>query len=46
MTLGTISAFIQPDGTINTVLWKYLNQNSMVDVLRQVDTKVSKGRAS
>ena len=38
------SAFIQPAGTINEVLLKYLTQNAMGDVLRQVETRASKKR--
>ena len=40
-TRETTSAFIQPDGTINEVLVKYLTQNAMGDVLRQVETRAS-----
>ena len=40
------SAFIQPNGTINKVLVKYVTKNAMGDVLRPVETRASKKRST
>ena len=43
-TSEPISVFIRRDGTINVVLQKYLQQNQMETVLREVETRAPKRR--
>ena len=44
-TLGFFSAFVLPEGRLNSVLVDYLSQNNLAELLRLAETLLSKTKA-